>query len=664
MPEELNYAVYLSYENLSPCLKQCFLHCSLLPKNIVFGYDIIVGMWISEGFVHGSSLDELEETGRHYYKELIVRNLIEPDKEYIDQYHCTMHDVVRSFGQCVAGDESLVAHNEEIGIISKLNTQKFLRLCIETRGSESSELQWSTLQAQRHLRTLITFGHFNIKPGDSLIAFPSLRTLHIQSSNVAALVDSLYQLKHLRYLSIRYCDISRLPEKIGKMKFFQLISLRGCENLTKLPDSIVKLGHLRYLSLTGTSITNGIPRGFGGLTNLRKLYGFPAHMHGNWCSLEELGPLSQLRDLAIKDLDNVSATSFAAKARLGAKEHLTYLTLGCSSKLGDAGLITEEGSTSEEEQRRIEEVFDELCPPPSLESLDIGGYFGQRLPRWMMSSKAMVALKFLRFLTMDDLAFCSQLPDGLCQLPCLQLLQVDHAPAIKRVGPDFQGAYHHHCHGHPSQAGAIFPRLHRLEFIGMVEWEEWEWEEQTYVQAMPVLELLLLKRCKLRRIPPGLVYHARALKKLCIYEVQQLSSLKNLTSIVELDVFHNPNLESITNLPGLQKLTIYKCEKMKFLHGMPSIQRVGLEDYRMETLPRYLQSVSPKHLLVDCSRALLTSIATAQSGTQWDKVKHIQHVSAYARDGPNPRKWYVFSTREPENFETNIIGSSSKPEGT
>lgn len=60
MPEELNYVVYL----LSPCLKQCFLHYSLLPKNIVFGYDIIVGMWICEGFVHGNSLDELEELGR------------------------------------------------------------------------------------------------------------------------------------------------------------------------------------------------------------------------------------------------------------------------------------------------------------------------------------------------------------------------------------------------------------------------------------------------------------------------------------------------------------------------------------------------------------------------------------------------------------------------
>ncbi|KAL6653868.1 hypothetical protein ACP70R_008800 [Stipagrostis hirtigluma subsp. patula] len=155
-----------------------------------------------------------------------------------------------------------------------------------------------------------------------------------------------------------------------------------------------------------------------------------------------------------------------------------------------------------------------------------------------------------------------------------------------------------------------FPRLHRLEFIGMVEWEEWEWEERVDVQALPILEVLLLKRCKLRCLPPGLASHARALKKLYIYEVQHLTSLESLPCVVELDVFNNPKLETITNLPKLQKLTIVKCPKMKILHGVPAIQRLGLEDYSMETLPTYLQNVNPRHVLLDCCLALLTSIAS------------------------------------------------------
>lgn len=62
MPEELNYAVYLSYEDLPPSVNQCFLYHSLLPKTGFFNKDGIIGMWISEGFLHGTS-DDLEELG-------------------------------------------------------------------------------------------------------------------------------------------------------------------------------------------------------------------------------------------------------------------------------------------------------------------------------------------------------------------------------------------------------------------------------------------------------------------------------------------------------------------------------------------------------------------------------------------------------------------------
>ena len=101
LPEELDRRIYLSYEDLSPQLKQCFLYCSLFRTGIL--QIEVFPMWISEGFIQpkdgsNSHDDRLEETATEYFEELITRNLIEPRKEYsITRYVCTMHDVVRSF---------------------------------------------------------------------------------------------------------------------------------------------------------------------------------------------------------------------------------------------------------------------------------------------------------------------------------------------------------------------------------------------------------------------------------------------------------------------------------------------------------------------------------------------------------------------------------------
>ncbi|XP_048540324.1 putative disease resistance protein RGA3 [Triticum urartu] len=183
LPDDLNHTVYLSYEYMPSYLKQCFLYYSFLPKSRIFNIDKVVAMWISEGFIQGNSSD-LEELGRNYYKELVSRSMIEPDK--------------------------------------------------------------------------------------------FLRTLHIESADMAVLVESLYQLKHLRYLALVNADISILPENIGKMKLLQFLVLVGCIKLVNLPDSIVKLGQLRLLSLPGGCM---VPRGFSGLTNMRRLSIFQAHMY-------------------------------------------------------------------------------------------------------------------------------------------------------------------------------------------------------------------------------------------------------------------------------------------------------------------------------------------------------------------------------------------------
>uniref|UniRef100_A0A0E0J5I8 Uncharacterized protein n=1 Tax=Oryza nivara TaxID=4536 RepID=A0A0E0J5I8_ORYNI len=553
--------------------------------------------FIREGFLHGDTND-LEKLGQDCYKELIYRNLIEPDAGYADERVSSMHDVVRSFAQNLARDEALVVSFRDEITKGALKSQKFLRLFVETNHDEFG---WKIIQGQKSLRTLIVIGELKINPGDSLINFSNLRTLHIQDTNcTASLVESLHQLKHLRYIFVYCSDIARLLRNIGKLKLLQHLEIMS-ENYVKLPDCIVKLGQLRFLNIPVTSI----PRRFSRLTNLRNLFMFPAQADGDWCSLQELGPLTQLQELSLKNLENVPATSLATKARLGEKSHLSYLRLECSSRLGEDGLVEDENGVSEEEQRRTEEVLDELTPPLCLENIDIVGYFGQRLPRWM-TSRAASAYERLTIVTVEDLACCTRLPDSLCQLPCLNVFQVARAPVIKRVGPEFvtmQPSSSQRRHGH------AFPRLKAMNLLGMVEWEEWEWDQQlNNVPAMPALEELMVHNYKLRSLPPGLSSQAMA-----------------LTSM-----------------------------------GVPALQRLHLEDYDMEQLPRYLQQdVSPRHLQLDCSLELLTSIALGKSSPEWSKLSHVQHVKAYADQGDIERKWHVFYTRDPYSFETNIDNSSS-----
>lgn len=654
VPDDVNHAIYLSYEDLNPPLRQCFTYISLFSKTTLVRRTMVVNMWISEGFIHGSS-DELEEVGEQYFKELILRNLIEPLDKYVNQSACSMHDVVRSFAHYMSRDEALVFQKGQ-NDFGDLDSVKIRCLCIQTKGSEPNELDWTVVQRQESLRTLLLGGSITFKAHDSLSIFSRLRTLFIVGTKIDALVDSLCELKHLRFLHFVSTNISRLPEGIGNMKFLQYISLRNCEASVQIPSSIIRLRQLRCFDLTDTKVSS-IPRGFGKRTNLKLVSGFRGHMdaHGSsrkqyWCSLEELGPISHLKRLQLNNLEDVSRSSYAAKAEL-AKKHLTNLTLSCTSTLGNEVLV--------KEKQQIEDVFDELCPPPSLQELAIRGYFGCRLPKWMMSPASVTPLKGLRFLFLEGLACCTQLPDGLCQVPCLEFIQIKRAPAIKYVGPAFlQAQHYHHLHHPPSRNLLAFPRLSKLLFLGMVQWEEWEWEVEANVQAMPLLEELHIHRCKLRCVPTGLTFHATSLRKLVVSHVQHMKSLECFAFVTDLEVEENDDLVRILDLPKLQKLSITDCPKLKVVEGVPELVSIKLKDYYMDTIPEYLREINARRLELDCILGLLISLTLMSTEPEWDKISHIQQVKAYAKDGNRERGWYLLYKGDPTNIETNAIPSS------
>ncbi|XP_066342294.1 putative disease resistance RPP13-like protein 1 [Miscanthus floridulus] len=644
LPPELDNRLYLSYEDLSPQIKQCFLYCSLFPKGKEIIGDVVTRMWISEGFIQpldGSSIISheygFEEMAIEYYRELIKRNLIQPTKGYgLTGNRCTMHDVVRTFAEYMAREESLVV---VVGREQAATGMHVRRLSIE---QTVSVLDWGILQRRESLRTLIINSRVSFHlPGDSLSSFSSLRVLYIWSADSNRLVPSLSMLKHLRYLHLKETDISWLPDDIQKMKFLLYISLGNCKKLCYLPGSIIKLVHLRSLDIDGSNVSV-IPKGFGELTNLRSLYGFPVHVDmdasNSWCSLQELEPLSQLRKLTLYGLEKVHDSWMVEKAMISSKRHLGYLELNYSASGHTIG--TGGGEAEQQQQQSVtKEVLEKLCPPTCLESFILkGGYVGRQLPYWMCAP-ASADLKSLRYLWLENLPCCTQLPDGLCCLPSLELLTIIDAPAIKRIGPQFQASSSVVARGSDASTSAPFPKLRNLQLVGLCEWEEWEWndcEEHMDVEtaiAMPCLGTVQIKNCKLSCLPPGLASSKRhALRELNLYKLTNLTHVENIPSVVELDVFDCPELKRISGLPTLQKIRIVRCTKLEVLEGVAALDSLGLHNTTMDTLPEYMRAVNPRYLELVCNKKLYES-SSSPGSSEWDKISHIgKHKIACLED--------------------------------
>lgn len=577
---ELNYSVCLSYDDLSPDLKQCFLYYALLPKGSGYKKRRIISMWISEGFVQhdersGSDQVDLEEIGAEYHRELEDRNLLESDDSNDNIWEYTLHDVVRSFAQFMAEEEAFVVQKDQVDIRNVLPENKhFCRLSIK---ATHSELEWTILEKQKRLRTLLLIG-CKIKPGGSLRNFASLRVLDISSEESDGLVDSLCELMHLRYLGFSNGNICRLPGDIHKMRFLEHIQLDGCTKLENLPNSITKLACLRYLVLHGSSV-DVIPRGFGGLTSLRTLSGFPVKTDGGWCSLEELGALSRLGSLSVRSLENVPGSCVAKRAKISNKKNLEYLQLSCYKDGEDEDEAAEEvRQIGLEQQEIIEAVFDELCPSAArLETLIISRYFGRRLPNWLQSPAA-TTFKSLKDIDLLHITHCTWLPDGLCRIHGLEELRVIDAPAIEHVGPEFQSQTHDAARR--GDGGAAFPNLRKLVLGGLSGWKEWGWEdeEQSKVIAMPALEFLYLRDCKLTHLPPGLASDRRHnLRKIDLGDLMLLEYVENFPCVVELYVYHCREIKRISGLAKLRTVGIHRCPKLKLLEGVQALDSMELD---------------------------------------------------------------------------------------
>ncbi|KAJ4806692.1 Disease resistance protein (CC-NBS-LRR) [Rhynchospora pubera] len=559
LPNDFPRALFLSYEDLPSHLKQCFILCSLYPRYSKFRRSDCIYFWLAEGILYDEGNLSFYELGIEFYKELISRNLLEAYGPFYDQNHCTMHDLLRSFGA------EYLAKNEnykmmEGGLISRCESSlKLRRLSIE-KGVVDPDL----LNKEKSIRTLI----LNQYPmsdflSDAILSFSYLRIVDFLSSNISSLPDPFFNLVHLRYLSLYNTKLETLSNSIGKLKKLLYLNLGNCYLLSHVPSSIFTLLELKFLSFYCTNIKI-FPMGFKNLEKLVEVYGFKPYKNSSegFSSLEDLGTMSQLLWIELCNLDKALDITVAKKANLKGKDHLKNITFSYTSDEVD------EVPKSIEETKAAEDVLNVLSPPPSLETLNIHHYFGYQLPNWLHVGTDLSKLKFLRYI---EVVYCKSLQklSPLGQLPNLDFLRVYGAESVTRIGREFfLDDSNEHIRTEANHFSTLpFPKLNELGFTKMSSWIEWLWEEGQ--PAMPNLKKLFIRECPmLSSLPKGLLRHATSLEFLEINRAENIKSIEDLQSVKKIYVRNNTNLGRISNLPNLSYIQIVKCPNLEILDNL------------------------------------------------------------------------------------------------
>ncbi|XP_057742957.1 putative disease resistance protein At3g14460 [Arachis stenosperma] len=460
-------ALLISYFQLPPYLKRCFVYCSLFPKDYRFKKDELILLWMAEDLLRPPKRGEsLEEVGCKCFEELASR-LFFKKLQYESEYF-VMHDLLHDLAIFLAGDfyyriEDLGEQEEMKVLIHHLSYFPRGSLDLPISKVFSSVVKLESLRTGLYIDDLLSMESIASK-------FKNFRVLSFFKLNV--LPDSIGELIHLRYLNLSWANIHTLPESLCNLHNLQTLILYGCLGLTMLPSGMHKLVNLRHLDLRLTTFLEEMPRGMSKLKQLCILYFYVVGKHKE-NGIQELGGLLNLHgSFEIKELENVVDVNQARSARMIDKKHIDELFLEWSS--GDDMVLdtqTERG------------ILNSLQPHTGLKKLRIKGYKGTIFPDWFGSC----SYNNMTSVSLESCKNCCMLP-SLGQLPSLKFLRIEGLDQVRSIGEEFykNEGDHHSSHIAP------FASLESLEFDDMPCWEVWYLSES---EAFPRLRDLQVKNC-------------------------------------------------------------------------------------------------------------------------------------------------------------------------
>ncbi|CDP19798.1 unnamed protein product [Coffea canephora] len=370
--------IKVSFDHLSPVpVKKCFAYCSIFYEDTKMKQDLLVELWMAEGFLQPDSQNQtMEGIGYEYLRTLLQTSLLEEVHDGRGTWY-KMHDLVHDFAKSILNrnssnqDRYLAASERMVEIINE-----------KTSAS---------------LRTLFLEGGI---ADDMLSKFKYLHVLKLFGADVKELPTSIGKLIHLHLLDNSDSMITTLPESLCKLYSLQTLRIDALEKgFPKKMSNLISLRHLHYDDdNTGRKIQ--MPSGIGQLTCLQTLEFFNIGHQEEGRGIQELGTLEDLKgSLEIRNLELVNGKDDAELANLSKKPNMYQL-------------VFEWGNRDRESNKRDEDVLEGLQPHPNLKELHIRKFTGDQFPQWLVKSSTLVELHLVN---------CRELPT-LGQLSSLQHL--------------------------------------------------------------------------------------------------------------------------------------------------------------------------------------------------------------------------------------------------
>lgn len=243
---------WASFEDLPNDVKSCFLYLAAYPNDTCQYADVIVRMWIGEGFIKPQNRKTMLEVGHDYLKELVLRCLVEVEEMKVGGgiQLVRVHRSLMGF---------LQSEVRESGFMDIINDMHDCHVPLSARRL--------SVQSDSGRRYTSTFANTKLPKLHSFIC-RIIETDFNDDQQRSPDLEFLHGSKFISVIAVQGLRLRKLPERIGDIIYLRYLRIEGSVSLKQLSSSISRLLNLQTLDIRNTQVQE-IDKDFWKIKTLR-----------------------------------------------------------------------------------------------------------------------------------------------------------------------------------------------------------------------------------------------------------------------------------------------------------------------------------------------------------------------------------------------------------